>query len=93
MEAIGNASLGLCLAARGEDWGHAFPSPKGWLKTTTDGQGNFSFTRLPEGAYADLLVEAPGKAGKWTFRGKGVTVGHGFRVGRRDLRFVLEKES
>lgn len=93
LEPIAEAKLRLCLA-RGLDWGQAFPSPKGWLRASTDAQGSFSFTHLPEDGSADLWIEAPGKAGKWTFWEEPRTSpGHGFLVGREDLRFVLHKEA
>ncbi len=88
------AKIRLC-PAHGDDgsWGNLLPEPRDWLRATTQKDGRFSFGHLPQDATADLWVEAPGKAGYWTFWQRDSSVGSQFRANARDIRIVLQEEA
>ena len=91
---VPHARLHVCLAR--EDYryrGESLPEPEEWLWTSSDETGRFSFRHLPEDATVDLWVEAPGKAGYWTFWQRDSSVGNGFKVGTQDVKVVLPDEA
>jgi hypothetical protein len=91
---VPHARLHVCLAR--EDYrygGESLPEPEDWLWTSSDETGRFSFRNLPEDATVDLWVEAPGKAGHWTFWQRDSSVGNGFKVGTQDIKIALSDEA
>ena len=88
------AKVHICPTS-GDDgsWGDSLPEPRAWLWGSTQEDGRFSFGHLPKDATADLWVEAPGKAGVWTFWQRDTSVGSQFKANARDIRIVLQEEA
>lgn len=64
------------------------------LTVITDGEGRFSFGRIPAGATAEFLVRKDGRATIGTFqRSAYSSKGYQYLAGRKDIKLVLPLES